>query len=111
MALHAEAVRLIKKTPGLAALASETLDRWIREQPTSRSMSLWREWQKVIAAGSWSKALSPTALGQQLRQASPLGAVIPNELRAKILEQVAKLKGGITLDGVVDPPGLEGNSG
>jgi transcriptional regulator with XRE-family HTH domain len=106
MALHAEAVRLIKKNPSLAGLAKSTLDRWMLEQPMSRSMSLWRNWQKIISTGSWSKALSHTALGQQLRQASPLGAVLPKELREQILGQVADLKGGITLGGASDrPPG------
>lgn len=104
LTLHAEAVRLLKKEPSLAILAKATLDRWIREQPMSRSMSLWRKWEKIISARAWTAALSRTAFGQQLRQASPLGAVLPRELRERILGEIANLKAGITLGGASTGP-------
>jgi transcriptional regulator with XRE-family HTH domain len=107
MALHAEAVRIIKKDRSLASLAEGILDRWMLEQPASRSMSLWREWRQIISGGTWTKALSRTARGQQLRQASPLGAVLSNKQREEILEQVASLRKGITLDGALDHPGTD----
>jgi len=99
MALHAEAVRLIKKDPELARVAQRTLADWMAAQPESRAMSLWREWSKILSTGTWSKVLGSTARAQQLRQASPLGAVLPNELRQRVLEQVASLKQGIEIDG------------
>lgn len=99
MALHAEAVRLIKKDPELVGVAQRTLADWMAAQPESRAMSLWREWSKILAAGTWSKVLGSTARAQQLRQASPLGGVLPNELRQRVLEQVASLKRGIEMDG------------
>lgn len=104
MALHAEAVRLIKKNPELVKHAERTLGQWMEQQPTSRSLSLWREWSKILSTGSWSKVLSSTARAQQLRQASPLGTVLPEELRKSVLEQVANLKKGIVLDGALDAP-------
>ena len=109
MALHAEAVRLLKKNPELVKQAEHMLAQWMEQQPTSRSLSLWREWSKILSAGAWSKVLSSTARAQQLRQASPLGAILPDELRKSVLEQVANLKKGIVIDGALDAPGNPGS--
>jgi len=102
LALHAEAVRLIKKDPELAQAAQRTLADWMATQPESRAMSLWREWSKVLTAGTWRKVLGPTARAQQLRQASPLGAVLPDEVRQRVLQQVASLKRGVVIDGALE---------
>lgn len=109
MALHAEAVRLLKKNPELVKQAEHTLAQWIEQQPTSRSLSLWHEWSRILSTGSWSKVLSSTARAQQLRQASPLGAVLPDELRKSVLEQVVQLKKGIVIDGALNASGNLGS--
>ncbi len=97
-ALHEEAVRLIKQNPPLAEKARSTLAGWMDSQPTSRSMSLWRDWSAILATSSWRKVMASTARAQQLRQASPLGAVLPDEARRKILEQFAAHRQGVVLE-------------
>lgn len=102
MALHEEAVRLIKRQPQLVDQAKSVLARWITDQPRSRSMSLWREWEAIMADRRWRKVLSSTAHAQQLRQASPLAVLVPEESRQRILEQVAALRRGVVLTGPAD---------
>lgn len=97
-ALHDEAVRLVKQNPELVERARSTLAEWMRSQPASRSMSLWREWEGILSAGSWSKVTGSTARAQQLRQSSPLGAVLPEDVRRGILEQFAAHRSGLVLD-------------
>ncbi len=107
--LHEEAVRLIKQNPQLAEKAKRTLAGWMNSQPTSRSMSLWRDWVAILANSSWQKVMASTARAQQLRQASPLGAVVPDEVRRGILEQFAMHRKGVVLEspsfGPFDMPG------
>lgn len=98
IALHEEAVRLIKRDPQLAEKAKSTLDGWMNSQPTSRSMSLWREWAAILSNSTWKKVLALTARAQQLRQASPLGAVVPDEVRRRVLEQFATHRKGVVLE-------------
>nr|WP_243655874.1 helix-turn-helix transcriptional regulator [Roseateles saccharophilus] len=97
MALHEEAVRLIKRDPQLADRAKSVLTEWMAKQPTSRSMSLWREWMAILSNSTWQKVMSSTARAQQLRQTSPLGVVVPDEARRKILEQFAEHRKGVVL--------------
>jgi len=104
IALHEEAVRRIKQHPQLAQKAQSTLDGWMNSQPTSRSMSIWRDWAAILAHSSWQKALASTARAQQLRQASPLGAVVPDEARRKILEQLASHRKGVVLESLSFEP-------
>ena len=102
MALHEEAVRLIKRHPQLVDQAKSVLARWITEQPGSRSMSLWCEWEAILADRRWRKVLSSTAHAQQLRQASPLVVLVPEESRQKIIGQVVALREGVVLTGPAD---------
>jgi len=76
----------------------------MNSQPTSRSMSLWRDWAAILANSSWQKVLASTARAQQLRQASPLGAVVPDEARRKILEQLASHRKGVVLESLSFEP-------
>jgi transcriptional regulator with XRE-family HTH domain len=81
LALHEEAVRLVKADPALLQLAKDTATSWLASSD-SRSAALWREWLSILAAGAWRKVLGRTRHAQQLRQASPLvtlGAVPPPE--------------------------------
>jgi len=98
LALHEEAVRLIKQNPPLAEKAKSTLAGWMDAQPTSRSMSLWRDWEAILASSSWRKVMASTARAQQLRQASPLGVVLPEEARRRILDQFAAHRQGVVLE-------------
>jgi transcriptional regulator with XRE-family HTH domain len=99
LALHEEAVRLVKANPALALRAQDTAKRWLATGD-SRSASLWREWQDILAAGAWRKALGRTRHAQQLRQASPLVTILPEATRKQILKQVSDLKKGIVMGGI-----------
>lgn len=96
LALHEEAVRLVRANPALLQQAQATLDRWFQSGP-SRSSSLWKEWQDILAQGKWRKALGRTRRAQELRQASPLTTVLPEAVRQNILAQVSDLRKGVVL--------------
>lgn len=103
LALHEEAVRLAKADPVLVLQAQEAARRWLATGD-SRSASLWREWLDILKAGSWRKALGRTRHAQQLRQASPLVTVLPEEARQRILKQVSDLKNGVVIGGAPGTP-------
>jgi transcriptional regulator with XRE-family HTH domain len=94
LALHEEAVRLVKTDPVLLLKAQDTLGRWLATGD-SRSASLWREWQAILSTGSWRKTLGRTRHAQQLRQTSPLVTILPEEVRLRILKDVSALKKGV----------------
>ena len=98
LALHEEAIRLAKADPALVQQARDTVGRWL-DTGDSRSASLWREWQTILAAGAWRKVLGRTRHAQQLRQASPLVTILPEEARQRILKQAGDLKKGIVIGG------------
>jgi transcriptional regulator with XRE-family HTH domain len=109
LALHEEAVRLAKADPTLVQQAQATVGRWLATGDP-RSASLWREWQSILAAGAWRKALGRTRHAQQLRQASPLVTVLPEEARQRILKQVGDLKKGIVIDGTTQDGNASGEA-
>ena len=92
--LHEEAVRLVKENPQLIVQVKQTLFRWM-EKRDSRSMSLWYEWKNILESSSWRKVLGKSRNAQQLRQASPLVTILPEDVRKKILKEVIDLKKGI----------------
>ena len=94
LALHEEAVQLVKTDPALLLQAQDTVERWLATGD-SRSAGLWREWQTILSAGSWRKALGRTRHAQQLRQTSPLVTILPDEVRLRILKDVSALKKGV----------------
>ncbi len=96
LALHEEAVRRVRADPALLQQALTTLERWQQGGP-SRSSSLWKEWQTILAQGQWRKALGRTRRAQELRQASPLTTVLPDDIRRNILAQVSALRKGVVL--------------
>jgi DNA-binding XRE family transcriptional regulator len=96
LALHEEAVRLAKLNPALVQQARDTVLRWLDSGDT-RSVSLWREWVKILDSGAWRRVLGRTRYAQQLRQASPLVTVLPEEVRQSIYAQVNSLKKGVVL--------------
>lgn len=103
LALHEEAVRLVKASPVLLQQAQDTVKHWLATGD-SRSASLWREWQSILVAESWRKVLGRTRYAQQLRQASPLVTVLPEETRQRILKHVSDLKKGIVIGGTPEAP-------
>jgi hypothetical protein len=76
--------------------AQETVERWLQTED-SRSVTLWREWQEILRKGTWRKVLGRTRRAQELRQASPLVTVLPEDLRQRVLAQVRGLKQGLVL--------------
>lgn len=96
LALHEEAVRLVRADPALRRAAEDTLDRWL-QAGNSRSNSLWLEWRDILRDGTWRKVLGRTRRAQELRQASPLVTVLPEHVRQSVLAQVSSLKKGISL--------------
>jgi transcriptional regulator with XRE-family HTH domain len=103
LALHEEAVRLAKSDPALVLRAQDTVTRWLASGD-ARSASLWREWQGILDAAAWRKVLGRTRRAQQLRQASPLVTVLPEEARQRILKQISQLKAGVVISGASRPP-------
>ena len=98
LALHEEAVRLIRSDPALLHQAEETLQRWPLSG-NSRSSGLWKEWEDILGNRKWRKVLGRTRRAQELRQASPLTTVLPDPVRQSILDQVRGLKKGVMLGG------------
>lgn len=96
LALHEEALRLIRSDPALLHQVADTLARWLQSGP-SRSSALWREWQGILDRGAWRKVLGRTRRAQELRQASPLVTVLPAAARQRILDQVNELRKGVVL--------------
>lgn len=97
LVLHEEAVRRAKADPALVERAQNTVERWLASGD-SRSASLLREWQAILKAASWRKVLSRTRHGQQLRQASPLVTILPEDVRLGILKQASELRKGVLIE-------------
>jgi len=103
LALHEEAVRCAKADPALVQQAQDTVRRWLATGD-ARSATLWREWAAILEAGAWRKALGRTRHAQQLRQASPLVTVLPEESRQAILRQTSQLRQGVEISSVPAAP-------
>ena len=99
LALHEEAVRLLRTNPELVDRALQTLAKWRAKGP-SRSDSLWADWEDILAHQTWRKALGRTKRGQELRQASPLPTVLPDDVRNEVVTQVKALKKGVVIGDV-----------
>jgi transcriptional regulator with XRE-family HTH domain len=99
LVLHEHAVRLVRADPALVQQAQDTLQRWL-SAGDSRSSGLWREWHDILLHQSWRKVLGRTRRAQELRQASPLVALLPDDVRRDVLSQVRRLKGGVKLGDV-----------
>lgn len=100
LALHEQAVRLVRAHPELLQQAEATLQRWLAAGD-SRSSGLWQEWQDILLHRSWRKVLGRTRRAQELRQASPLVTLLPDDVRRDVLAQVRALKKGVRL-GAID---------
>jgi transcriptional regulator with XRE-family HTH domain len=96
LALHEEAIRLVRNDPDLLVKAQSTLDRWLA-LGNSRSSALWQEWQDILHHAKWRKVIGRTRRAQELRQASPLTAVLPAKVRKAVLDQISALRKGVIL--------------
>lgn len=96
LALHEAAVRRLRHEPELLAQAQSTLERWLAAGP-SHATALWHQWQGILRDRAWRKVLAHTPRAQALRQASPLTAVLPDEARQSVREQVSALREGVVL--------------
>ncbi|MGQ0727562.1 helix-turn-helix transcriptional regulator [Acidovorax sp.] len=97
LALHEEAVRRVRAEPALIQQAQAVLQKWLNAGD-QRSASLWVEWKDILEHRKWRKALGRTHRAQELRQASPMTAVLPPEVRKRILQEVRELKEGVVLE-------------
>jgi hypothetical protein len=86
LALHQEAVRVLREQPELAARALEVLARWEAKGDVN-AQPLWGEWRCIIEGKLWHLAVEESDRGQQLRQASPLGFVLSEPQRAEIFQK------------------------
>jgi hypothetical protein len=80
------AVRNLQAEPTLVQAVLGTLDHWDRVAPV-QSKQLRDQWRRIVQAQDWQAALDPSALEQQLRQASPLGRAISSAQRLNIIRQ------------------------
>ena len=103
LALHEEAVRLVRADPNLLQHAEDTLERWL-QSGQSRSTGLWKEWQDILRQGKWRKILAHTRRAQEMRQASPLITILPEQVRQSILAQMSELKRGVVLGDTENTP-------
>jgi hypothetical protein len=94
--LHEEAVRLARAQPELIDRALETLDKW-RSTGNVHSRVLWDEWSVILHRRDWRRVLARTRRSRELRQASPLTVLLPEDIRSRVLEDVRKLKRGVSL--------------
>jgi transcriptional regulator with XRE-family HTH domain len=98
MALHEAAVNHVKQNPHCVTQAQSTLARW-RSQGESRTEGLFFEWEKILNLRSWRKILGRSRRAQQLRQASPLVTVLPEDVRKRVLSHIKTLKQGVVMEG------------
>lgn len=89
--MHREAVRMLRDDPGLVNKALSTLERW-RSNGDPRSFVLMDEWRRILLECDWSAAVQETERGNQLRQASPLSTLLPDEVRLSIISKVKAMK-------------------
>ena len=91
--LHCAAVKLLLKEPALADRALATLARW-RQTTHPSTHSLLDEWQDIVTRAEWHRAVATHERGNQLRQASPMGSLIPEDTRFAVLVHVKALRRG-----------------
>lgn len=78
---------MIRADPTLVSKAMEILDRW-NEHVCASSKPLRDLWVKIIETRNWDLALEESEQGNQLRQASPLAILLPDEVRLRIIRLI-----------------------
>lgn len=89
LALHTAAVELMRSDETLIQQALDRLARWDTHVSTC-SKPLRDEWVRILQERDWALALSVSERGNQLRQASPVSCVLPNERRLEIIRATSK---------------------
>ena len=89
LALHTVAVELMRADETLIERALDILARW-DSHVSVRSKPLRDEWVRILQERDWELALSVSERGNQLRQASPVSCVLPNERRWEIIRATSK---------------------
>lgn len=86
LALTRAAIERLIEQPALADSVLDTLAHWDTVAPPE-SKPLRDEWRRIVRQRDWARALARDDIGQQLRQASPLGKVLPRSVRWSIIRQ------------------------
>ena len=94
LALTQAAIANLRARPELIADVLRTLDHWDRVAPEA-SKPLRDEWRRILLEQDWERALAVDSRGQQLRQASPLGAALSRGERLTIIRRCKGPKSGI----------------
>ena len=89
LALHKEAVRVLRLDPELSRRAVLVLDRWDKGKD-GNSSTLRAEWRRIIERQLWDLAIEDSERGNQLRQANPLGFVLEPRTRDDILRRFSR---------------------
>lgn len=89
LALHTAAIELMRADETLIQRALGILARW-DSHVSVRSKPLRDEWARILHERDWALALSVSERGNQLRQASPVSCVLPNERRWEIIRATSK---------------------
>jgi transcriptional regulator with XRE-family HTH domain len=89
--MHRVAVRLLQADPALVQRVTDTLDRWMTTAD-SNAQPLLQAWRELIARGKWAHALANTERARELRQASPLTTIVPDDVRLNIIRKVKQWK-------------------
>lgn len=89
LALHQEAVKVLRGHPERAQRALQVLARW-EGSADPHSQPLREEWRRIITGRLWKLAVEESEQGRQLRQASPLGFVLDDSVRSEILRRYSR---------------------
>ncbi|XHO04789.1 hypothetical protein ACEQUB_01679 [Ralstonia syzygii] len=76
---------MVRADPSLEARALEILERW-DTVASIRSKPLRDEWKRIIAERDWKLVLEESERGQQLRQASPMTILLPEQVQLDIIQ-------------------------
>ena len=74
---------MMQEDPALIARALSILERW--ERMESKPHPSHVEWRRILLERDWDTALSTSEFGNQIRQSSPVGCVLPEEKRLEII--------------------------
>lgn len=94
--LHTEAIRMMQADPALIERAQSILERWYSKE--TKPYPLWDEWRRILREHDWDTALSTSDWGNQIRQASPVGCILPEEKRLEIIWECRGGKSKLTKD-------------
>lgn len=100
LVLHQEAIRRLIEQPVLLQQAIARLEEQIEKSKTvpNRALPLLKKWKNLLVHQNWRQVLAHTQAGNQLRQASPITTLLPQEVRLQLLEDVRRLRDGIEFE-------------